>query len=80
MLFSCEKYNIYTFSVLLFLYHFDKKMTSKNMLVMLQKREHSAYWPGALFWCGKRELNPYGVNHTPLKRARLPVPPLPRVR
>ena len=32
------------------------------------------------FWCGKRDLNPYGVNHTPLKRARLPVPPLPRVR
>ena len=30
------------------------------------------------FWCGKRDLNPYGVNHTPLKRARLPVPPLPR--
>ena len=29
-----------------------------------------------LFWCGKRDLNPYGVNHTPLKRARLPVPPL----
>ncbi len=26
--------------------------------------------------CGKRDLNPYGVNHTPLKRARLPVPPL----
>ena len=32
------------------------------------------------FWCGKRDLNPYGVNHTPLKRARLPVPPLPRLR
>ena len=31
------------------------------------------------FWCGKRDLNPYGVNHTPLKRARLPVPPLPRI-
>ena len=29
-------------------------------------------------WCGKRELNPYGENHTPLKRARLPVPPLPQ--
>ncbi len=28
------------------------------------------------FWCEKRDLNPYGVNHTPLKRARLPVPPL----
>ncbi len=30
--------------------------------------------------CGKRDLNPYGVNHTPLKRARLPVPPLPHRR
>ena len=30
----------------------------------------------AFFWCEKRDLNPYGVNHTPLKRARLPVPPL----
>ncbi len=26
-------------------------------------------------WCEERESNPYGVNHTPLKRARLPVPP-----
>ena len=33
--------------------------------------------PTCSFWCGKRDLNPYGVNHTPLKRARLPVPPLP---
>ena len=31
-----------------------------------------------VFWCGRRDLNPYGVIHTPLKRARLPVPPLPR--
>ncbi len=30
-------------------------------------------------WCGRRDLNPYGVNHTPLKRARLPVPPLPHI-
>ena len=30
-------------------------------------------------WCEKRDLNPYGVNHTPLKRARLPVPPLSHV-
>ena len=28
-------------------------------------------------WCGRRELNPYDSHHTPLKRARLPVPPLP---
>ena len=33
---------------------------------------------GYLIWCEKRDLNPYGKNHTPLKRARLPVPPLSR--
>ena len=31
-----------------------------------------------LFWCGRRDLNPYVGIHTPLKRARLPIPPLPR--
>ena len=29
------------------------------------------------FWCGHRDLNSDGVNHTPLKRTRLPVPPWP---
>ena len=33
--------------------------------------------PVPVSWCGRRDLNPYSVNHTPLKRARLPVPPLP---
>ena len=28
-------------------------------------------------WCGHRDLNSDGVNHTPLKRTRLPVPPWP---
>ena len=32
------------------------------------------------YWCEKRDLNPYGVNHTPLKRARLPVPPLSHIK
>ena len=26
-------------------------------------------------WCEEGDLNPYGKYHTPLKRARLPVPP-----
>ncbi len=26
-------------------------------------------------WCREGDLNPHGVTHTPLKRARLPVPP-----
>ena len=55
-----------------------KAVTGLHCLFPQQKsRQAIAY---LLFWCGKRDLNPYGVNHTPLKRARLPVPPLPRVR
>ena len=27
------------------------------------------------FWCERRDLNPYESPHTPLKRARLPIPP-----
>ena len=27
-------------------------------------------------WCERRDLNPYELPHTPLKRARLPIPPL----
>ena len=29
-----------------------------------------------LGWCERRDLNPYESPHTPLKRARLPIPPL----
>ena len=32
---------------------------------------------GWFFWCGRRDLNPYGSPHTPLKRARMPIPPRP---
>lgn len=32
------------------------------------------------FWCERRDLNPYESPHTPLKRARLPIPPLSRQR
>ena len=30
----------------------------------------------AQLWCERRDLNPYESPHTPLKRARLPIPPL----
>src|SRR5688572_20893276 len=37
--------------------------------------------PQMVIWrlarCGRRDLNPHGFLHTPLKRARLPIPPLP---
>src|SRR6185295_9844785 len=29
-------------------------------------------------WCRRGDSNPHGLPHTPLKRARLPVPPLRR--
>ena len=44
-----------------------------------QKNTGITRWAMPVFWCGRRDLNPYGVIHTPLKRARLPVPPLPHV-
>ena len=28
------------------------------------------------FWCARRDLNPYVIQHTPLKRACLPIPAL----
>ncbi len=31
-----------------------------------------------ILWCGRWDLNPHGFTHTPLKRARLPISPLPR--
>ena len=43
-----------------------------------EKRRYRLVSP--FFWCGRRDLNPYSVNHTPLKRARLPVPPLPHIK
>ena len=33
-----------------------------------------------LVWCERRDLNPYELPHTPLKRARLPIPPLSRIQ
>ena len=41
-----------------------------------QRQKGHRLEPVPFLWCEKRDLNPYGVNHTPLKRARLPVPPL----
>src|SRR3990172_909030 len=39
-----------------------------------------AYRRGARKWCRRGDLNPHGLPQTPLKRARLPVPPLRRKR
>ena len=32
--------------------------------------------PDSVWWCARRDLNPYVIQHTPLKRACLPVPAL----
>ena len=32
-----------------------------------------------LVWCGRWDLNPYVIQHTPLKRACLPIPALPHI-
>ncbi len=45
-----------------------------------KKSEPFSYWENLvrifLVWCERRDLNPYELPHTPLKRARLPIPPL----
>ena len=35
-------------------------------------------FPGTFLWCGQRDLNPYPLLDTPLKRARMPIPPRPQ--
>ena len=51
----------------------DSNHTSHNKK---QKSNHQMVI--AIFWCERRDLNPYESPHTPLKRARLPIPPLSR--
>lgn len=72
----------------LFCNHFcnhRQKIAKKSCKPQVQKVNnclvYSSFQPlqrGVDILCGKRDLNPYSVNYTPLKRARLPVPPLPR--
>ena len=44
----------------------------------LQKKKPSAFAELSL-WCGRWDLNPYVIQHTPLKRACLPIPALPHI-
>ena len=43
----------------------------KNHLTLLQKTGGNM--------CGRRDLNPYPLLDTPLKRARMPIPPRPHI-
>jgi hypothetical protein len=56
---------------------------TKNILVDLCMSSVYRFWKAAQNslmlnkkWCRRRDSNPHGFLHTPLKRACLPVPPL----
>ena len=71
----CETGRIATRSAFL-LSHSAIRGTFSRSVSYKTKRNAFAF----LLFCEKRDLNPYGVNHTPLKRARLPVPPLSHIQ
>ena len=60
-------------SLLSSLWTYIKSATAGFASSFLARKKDTVRCP---FWCEKRDLNPYSVNYTPLKRARLPVPPL----
>ena len=44
-----------------------------------QKTGRHSFRNDVLFLCGRRDLNPYPLLDTPLKRARMPIPPRPHI-
>ena len=47
---------------------------------ILHKQNKKAFGSLESFcWCGRWDLNPYVIQHTPLKRACLPIPALPHI-
>ena len=48
-------------------------------LMILGKQKKLSIFSKALCWCGRWDLNPYVIQHTPLKRACLPIPALPHI-
>jgi len=44
------------------------------------KKEKHLHLQVLILWCGRWDLNPYVIQHTPLKRACLPIPALPRIQ
>ena len=49
-------------------------MVSTAGLVLHRRRRMSRTRQDTI-WCRRRDLNPHGFPHTPLKRARIPIPP-----
>ena len=64
-----------------FISHWERSQTNhfKSRLCRTSKKLRYQM-VSKLFWCERRDLNPYESPHTPLKRARLPIPPLSRQR
>ena len=52
----------------------------KSYISCTKRKTRSIQMDTTGFWCERRDLNPYESPHTPLKRARLPIPPLSRQR
>ena len=52
----------------------------KSHLPVNKTKKDPAFSGISFCWCGRWDLNPYVIQHTPLKRACLPIPALPRIQ
>lgn len=56
-------------------YTVKKTKTESGAKRFIRKHTNSPEKQGYCIWCDRRDLNPYEKTHTPLKRARIPIPP-----
>ena len=59
-------------------YFFESVKIIASNINVSHKKNNRYQMVSVIFWCERRDLNPYESPHTPLKRARLPIPPLSR--
>ena len=59
-------------------YFFESVKIIASNINISHKKNNRYQMVSVIFWCERRDLNPYESPHTPLKRARLPIPPLSR--
>ena len=52
---------------------------SHALRFFISKTKKPSVLSKAFAWCGRWDLNPYVIQHTPLKRACLPIPALPHI-
>ena len=80
--FALAKYHCVSNIIRVSEYHFFEKIYEplatlgtiyfkKNII----EKETIPIWDCYFCWCEGRDLNPHDVTHSPLKRARLPIPP-----